>query len=142
MPSSGLKCRKSFQINYKTLYQTGKLFYIIVVRISFKSGKLEKIFNSEKELQKAYGLKQAQKIISRMTVLKSSVNLLEVPEQKPDRRHQLKGDRYGQFAVDLLHPFRLVFRASDNWPKLASGEIDLKSICRITILDVEDYHGN
>jgi len=70
------------------------------------------------------------------------VNLAEVPEQKPDRRHGLKGNRKGQFAVDVVYPYRLTFKPVDPVPMLEGGEIDLSRITEIVILRVEDYHGD
>jgi toxin HigB-1 len=111
------------------------------MKIAFASQKLQKIFNSEKELNKKYGALQAKKIMIRMKVLESSVNLEEVSPQKPERRHQLKGERKDQFAVDLVHPFRLVFKP-DREPVLTpDGGIDLKQVTGVIILNVEDYHG-
>ncbi|HPA63271.1 MAG TPA: type II toxin-antitoxin system RelE/ParE family toxin [Spirochaetota bacterium] len=111
------------------------------MKIGFASQKLQKIFNSEKELKKAYG-DQSSKIKIRMKVLESAVNLEEVPHQKPERRHQLKGDRKNQFAVDLIQPYRLVFEPDSQIEFLSDGGIDLKQVTGIIILGVEDYHGN
>ena len=112
------------------------------MQISFQTRKTEKVFNSEKELKKKYGADRAEKIKRRMAVLQSAANLAEVPQQKPDRRHELKGDRKGQFAVDLAHPYRLIFEPSDPVPIREDGEIDLNRITKIVVLAVEDYHGD
>jgi proteic killer suppression protein len=67
--------------------------------------------------------------------------LAEVPTEKPTRRHQLKGDLDGSFAVDLAHPFRLIFRPAMNpVPKKEDGGIDLDQVTAIQIDDVTDYH--
>ena len=112
------------------------------MKINFQSKKTEKIFNSERELNRNYGTVQAKKIKLRMAVLRSAVNLAEVPEHKPDRRHKLKGEKKDRFAVDLAHPFRLIFKPLDPVPMLEGGEIDLSKITEIIILRVEDYHGD
>jgi len=77
--------------------------------ITFKMSKLRKTFNSEKELKKVYGNENSKKIKNRMAVLSAAINLSEVPGDKPERCHALKGDRLGQFALDLKHPKRMVF---------------------------------
>lgn len=110
------------------------------MKIGFATQKLQKIFNSEKELKKKYGVR-ADKIRIRMKVLESSANLEEVSPSKPERRHQLKGDRKEQFAVDLIHPFRLVFMPDREPVLLPDGGIDLKQVTGIIILSVENYHG-
>lgn len=101
---------------------------------------MEKIFNSKKLLQKEYG-EQTKKIILRMAVLNSASCLAAVPVCKPDRMHKLSGNRKGSFAVDLKHPFRLVFEpAVEPVPKKEDGGIDLNKVSTIRILAVEDYH--
>ncbi len=110
------------------------------MKIYFVTKKLQKIFNSEKKLLKEYGEIQTKKIKMRMEVLQYAVNLAEVPVQKPDRRHQLKGNRKEQFAVDLSHPYRLVFKPKGEPPLLPDGGIDIKHVTGIIVLNVEDYH--
>jgi proteic killer suppression protein len=110
------------------------------VNIVFTSRKLEKVFNSKKLLQKEYG-EQANKIMMRMSVLRAATCLADVPVQKPDRRHELTGNRKGTFAVNLKNPFRLVFEpADDTVLKKEAGGIDLEKVTSIRILAVEDYH--
>lgn len=43
------------------------------------------------------------------------------------RCHQLLGNRQGQFAMDLVHPYRLVFVEKDT---------DIE----IQVISIEDYH--
>ena len=109
--------------------------------IRFKSNALQKTLNSEERLRKKYGADNAGKIMRRMAVLQAAANLGEVSREKPERRHELKGRKKGQFAVDILHPFRIVFEPAHNpVPRKEDGGIDLTSITAIRILDVEDYH--
>jgi proteic killer suppression protein len=110
------------------------------VDIIFATARLEKIFASEKLLRKEYGI-QADKIIIRMGVLKAAAVLADIPEQKPERRHELKGEKKGIFAVDLRQPFRLLFEpALTPPPKKEDGSLDTSLIKSIRILGVEDYH--
>ena len=123
------------------------------MEISFKKRKLGKDFNSEKLLKKAYNEPMAKAIMKRMRVLLTAKNLGMVPAKKPERRHQLDGDRKGQFAVDLVHPHRLVFEPNHTPVPLkekpadspkgkpkAGKEIDLARVTAITIIEVVDYH--
>lgn len=76
-----------------------------------------------------------------MGVLVSATTLSEVPTSKPERLHQLSGKRKGQFAVDLVHPHRLVFKPTcEPIPRHDDGGIDRSKVVAITILDVVDYH--
>ena len=77
----------------------------------------------------------------RMAVLRAARNLGLMPTTPPDRRHQLSGDRQEQFAVDLVHPYRLLFEANhEPVPRKDDGGIDAEKVTAITILDVVDYH--
>jgi proteic killer suppression protein len=111
------------------------------VEINFKTTKLEGIFNSEKELLKNFGTENGRLIMRRMTVLSAAPTLADVPARRPERMHALKGNRKGQFAVDIKHPFRLLFLPNhDPIPTKEDGGVDLSKITAITILRVEDYH--
>ena len=109
--------------------------------IVFRDRKLQKVFNSAKELQKRYGARMAKAIMIRLAVLKVAQTLNMVPVTPPDRRHQLMGDRDEEFAVDLVHPHRLVFKPNhDPIPRTDDGGIDTEKVTAITIIDVIDYH--
>ena len=83
----------------------------------------------------------ARVIKMRMAVLQAARNLALVPTTPPDRRHQLVGDRDEQLAVDLVHPYRLVFEVDhEPVPRRSDGGIDTEQVTAITILDVIDYH--
>lgn len=83
----------------------------------------------------------ARKIQMRMAVLEGANNLGLVPREKPTRRHQLSQDRDEEFAVDLDHPYRLVFVSDHNpVPRLEDGGIDVSSVTAIRIQEVVDYH--
>ena len=111
------------------------------MQITFKTTKLKKIFEQRSLLQKEFGDKCAKKIMLRISILKAAPNLDSVPKIKPDRCHSLDGNRKGQYAVDLLHPFRLVFIPDhEDIPELETGGIDLTKVTCIKILKVEDYH--
>lgn len=100
-----------------------------------------KVFNSDRELRKAYGDRMTHTIKMRLAVLKNARTLTMVPTTKPDRRHQLVGDRRGQYAVDLIHPHRLIFEPSDDpIPQREGGGIDTDEITAIKIMEVVDYH--
>lgn len=64
-----------------------------------------------------------------------------VPTIPPVRRHLLSGGRGGQYAVDLVHPHRLVFEPThDPVPRTTDGGIDIDRVTAITIMEVVDYH--
>ncbi len=109
--------------------------------IDFRTRRLAKAFNEANTLRRNYGKPMAHKIMLRMAVLRAAKSLALVPTTPPDRLHQLIGERKGQFAVDLVHPFRLVFEPNhEPIPCQSDGGIDRQQVTAITILDVEDYH--
>ena len=52
--------------------------------------------------------------------------------------HDLDGDRNGEFAVTLVHPFRLIFKPIFDG---SGSKNDLSSINVVKIEEVIDYHG-
>ncbi|MDE0531124.1 MAG: hypothetical protein OXI01_06700 [Albidovulum sp.] len=111
------------------------------MEIAFRTRKLEKAFNSANALKKTYGARMARVMMTRMAVLRAARSLVLVPTTPPDLRHQLSGDWYEQFAVDLVQPCRLVFEAShEPIPRREDGGIDTERVTAIAILDVVDYH--
>ena len=77
----------------------------------------------------------------RLAVLRNARSLSQVPVTPPDRFHLLRGDRIGQYAVDLVHPYRLIFEPNhDPIPRLPDGGVNLELVTAITILEIVDYH--
>lgn len=111
------------------------------MEVSFETKKLAKVLNSEKETAREFGSKLGKIIMRRLAVLEAANCLEDVPITPPFRRHKLKQNRKGQFAVDLEHPYRLIFKPNHHpMPLKVDGGLDLRRITAITILEVEDYH--
>lgn len=110
--------------------------------IRFKDRKLANTCNSEQSLVAQFGRDNARKIMMRLIELYSVDNLSQISSLPPPRRHALRGNRTGQYAVDVKHPFRIVFEPSND-PILINidGHVDISRITEITILEVTDYHG-
>ena len=108
--------------------------------ITFKTAKMEKMFNSERDLQRVYG-KQAEVIKRRLVVLRAAATLDRVSHLPPERCHELSPLGQGNYAVDLKHPWRLLFIAANQpLPKREDGGIDKARVTAIEIVAVEDYH--
>ena len=111
------------------------------MEITFRTRKLQKVFNSCKDIKRTYGDRMARAIQNRLAVLRSASNLSLVPSSRPERLHQLSGNRKGQFAVDLVQPQRLVFEPNlDPIPENEEGGIDKYQVTAISIIEVTDYH--
>ena len=111
------------------------------MEIAFRTRKLQKVFNSCKDIKRTYGDRMARAIQNRLAVLRNASNLSLVPTSRPERLHQLSGNRKQQFAVDLVNPQRLVFEPNhDPVPENKEGGIDKDQVTAITIIEVTDYH--
>ncbi len=109
------------------------------MQLRFTSKKLGKTLTQDKELVREYGAECAAKIKRRIMELGAADNLLMLPPAA--RCHPLEGDRKGQFAEDLKHPYRLVFEPlGDDLPLKEDGSLDIGRITRIIIMDIVDYH--
>ena len=111
------------------------------VDLLFSDRKLQKICNDQRLLIAEYGEQNGKKIMRRLTELALADNLAEIPTTPPPRRHQLKNNRKGQFAVYIKHPFRIVFTpANTPLPLLSDGGIDVEKITMINVIWIGDYH--
>jgi len=111
------------------------------MEVSFQTRRLAKTLNSEREVTRKFGAEIGRAIMRRLAVLEAANCLDDVPVTPPIRRHELSQDRKGQFAVDLVHPHRLIFQPDHNpLPRKKDGGFNLKKISAITIIEVEDYH--
>jgi len=110
------------------------------VDIQFGSAKLAKECNSAKLLLKTQGEARAKLIRRRLDALRAAV-VLDDLRNTPGRLHELKGERKGQFSLDLDGPYRLLFFANHNpVPACPEGGMDWTRITAVTILGVEDTH--
>lgn len=110
------------------------------MEVTFGTNKLAKVCNSEKELRKAYGERMAGVIQVRLADL-ASVEALAEMRMLPGRFHELTADLKGHFALDLVHPDRLIFRPTEvPPPRLENGAMDLKAIRSVVVVGIGDYH--
>ena len=107
--------------------------------LTYASKKLEKELNSKKEIQRHYG-HVARQLMNRMGALRAVSNLDQVPKVRPERCHQLTGDRNEQYAVDLSGNWRLIFEP-EGVVRRPDGGIDLQAVTQVKILEIKDYHG-
>lgn len=95
-------------------------------------------------MQKEYG-EHAKKIALRLQQLAAAESLAVYEKLDPlARLHQLTGDRFEEFAVDISGNFRLLFRVlNDPMPRKEDGSeaIDRARVTKIMILELrKDYH--
>lgn len=109
------------------------------MEIFFKTKKLAKILNSSKLIAKHYG-NSAKKIKMRLDDMKMADNLEELMKL-PGRHHPLIGDRKGQFACDLEHPYRLIYEpANEPLPVDEMNALIYSEITIVEVIGIADYH--
>ena len=83
----------------------------------------------------------ARVIEDRLDVLRGADSLAVAALRRDLRLHQLGGNRDEQFAIDLVHPHRLVIQTSNHpVPRNRDGGIDTEQVTTVVILEVVDYH--
>lgn len=110
--------------------------------IMFGSTQLQKTCISGMEAVRAYGSQCAKALRVRLDDMSAATTLATLRKLPQMRCHELTGDRKGQLAVDLRHPYRLIFTpANQPIPTKPDGGLDWDKVTAITILEVVDYHG-
>ncbi|MCR5760899.1 MAG: hypothetical protein K6F82_02710 [Sphaerochaetaceae bacterium] len=96
--------------------------------VTYKNRKIETICTDARVAEKKYGREMAEKIQLRVDQLSAADSVEMMIQSHIGRCHQLRVDRKGQFAVDLVNPFRLVFEKIGE-------EIQI-----VKVLKIVDYH--
>lgn len=108
--------------------------------IIFKTNRLLKLCNDDRTRQRECGPVRAKILKLRLDDLRAA-SVLEDVRFLPGRCHELTGNRNGELAIDLDHPYRLIFTvANDPVPKKENGGLDWKNVTVIKITEIVDYH--
>jgi toxin HigB-1 len=108
------------------------------MEITFANSKLEKLCEQEKVAQKELGQPCSRKLKARLVNLETAEVVTDLVAGKP---HPLKGDRLGQFALNLEGGRRIVFEsANDPIPLHEDRGIDWSKVNQVQIVFVGDYH--
>lgn len=104
------------------------------MKVTFKSRKLERQCTIASETQKAFGNQTAKLIHQRIDEIKSMDTVENLVKYRVGRCHPLHDEhnkrktRKNQYAMDLGHPYRLVFEKIEDKIQIAN------------IVSIEDYH--
>jgi proteic killer suppression protein len=107
------------------------------VEVLFPSEKLKRQLTQYGELQQRWGDEGAKRVALRLQQLAAAVSLADL-RALPGHCHELGGGREGHLAVDLHHPYRLVFRPTSGLPKLKDGSLDWSAVDSVTVAEVDD----
>jgi plasmid maintenance system killer protein len=109
--------------------------------VYFRTSKLQKVCNTEKEMVRKLGANRARKLQIRLMELRAATHLEQIPRVPPARCHELTGDRHGQLSVDLDHPYRLIFiPANHPVPRKDDGGLDWALVTEIEVIEIADTH--
>lgn len=108
------------------------------MKVEYRTKKLKKQCEDPRLAQKDFGVEIGNRLTKRIRELMAATTLMDIKNLPSARLHRLEGKRAGQYAVDLVHPHRLVLK-----PILDEGENieNLKGITIVMIEEVTDYHG-
>lgn len=98
------------------------------MEVEYRNSSIEKVCTNASIAEKKYGSKMAEKIQLRIDQIKAATTVEEMIQFRIGRCHPLQHNRQGQYAVDLVHPMRLVFTKKGN---------EIQIAC---ILEIIDYH--
>ena len=109
--------------------------------IHFRNKKLEKVFSTEKDLIRSYGVEQGRMLRRRVTELSAVRCLADLRSLPQLRAHELTGDRKGQISITARQPYRLIILAANEpLSRLPDGGLDWTMVTEITVLEVVNYH--
>lgn len=108
------------------------------MEILYKDKKIRELCEKQTAAEKKLGAACARKLKLRLLALQAAARVSELVAGNP---HPLKGDRHGQFALDLAGGWRLVFApANEPCPTRPDGGVDWSEVTIVSIEYIGDYH--
>lgn len=96
--------------------------------IHYKDKKLEKVCTDATAARKKYGAKMAEEIHTCIDALAAAETVELLIQWRICRCHPLTGNRKDQYAMDLDHPYRLIFEKGKD------GSL------YVNVIEIVDYH--
>lgn len=108
------------------------------MEVRYKDKKIRDLCEKQAVAEKKLGAASARKLKVRLVALEAAARVTDLVAGNP---HPLKGDRQGEFALDLAGGWRLVFApAHDPCPMRPDGGIEWSQVTIISIEYIGDYH--
>lgn len=98
------------------------------MEVAYKNNAIKKVCEDMSFAKKRHGVLMAEKISQRIDEIRASESVEEMCKFKIGGCHFLHQDRKGQYALNLVQPYRLIFEQKDV------------SIHIVTIIEIVDYH--
>lgn len=96
--------------------------------VRYRTEQLRKVCEDASIAGKKYGDAMAEKIQMRIEQLQAAESVEMLVSWHIGRCHPLQGNRKGQYAMDLTHPYRLIFEKVNE------------QIIAVKVLEIVDYH--
>lgn len=96
--------------------------------VEYRNKSIEKVCKDASAAEKKYGQKMAEKIQLRIDQIIAADSVEQMIQFHIGRCHPLRQNRKNQYAVDLVHPMRLVFEKKGSEIQIAY------------ITEIVDYH--
>ena len=101
------------------------------MEVRYKDKKIRELCEKQAVAEKKLGAASARKLKVRLVALEAAARVTDLVAGNP---HPLKGDRLGQFALDLAGGWRLVFApAHDPRPTRPHGGIEWSQLTIVII---------
>ncbi|TXK61001.1 type II toxin-antitoxin system RelE/ParE family toxin [Alkalisalibacterium limincola] len=108
------------------------------MEVRYKDKKIRELCEKQAVAEKKLGAASARKLKVRLVALEAAARVTDLVAGSP---HPLKGNRLGQFALDLAGGCRLVFApAHDPCPTRPDGGIEWLQVTIVSIEYIGDYH--
>lgn len=98
------------------------------MKITYKNRSIEKVCTIASVAEKKYSREMAEKIQMRIDQIGAADTIEDLVKYRIGRCHFLKGDRKGQYAMDLVHPYRQIFVKTGEEIQIAN------------VMEIVDYH--
>lgn len=98
------------------------------MKVVYKNRSIEKLCTDAHAAEKKLGSKMAEKLHQRIDEISAAGTVEIMVQYRIGRCHQLNADRKGQYVVDLLQPYRLIFEKHGDEIQIAK------------IMEIVDYH--
>lgn len=110
----------------------------IQMEIEFRNNRMQKLCERVKFATHELGSSCAKKLHRRIADIQAANDVSELPAGK---LHPLKGERQGQFALELSDGKRLIFVSANNpTPLNEDGSMDWSRVTKIRVIEIGDYH--
>jgi len=93
-----------------------------MLSVEFRTNKLKKCFLDYKHATRVFGEQVARKYIQRINIIKATHSLDDLIAQPLLKCHPLKGNRKGQYAIQLTGFYRLIFTINGETLSLVTIE--------------------